>query len=91
MRPEPFAAVLAPGHTSPLLELQNTKKMYGTKNNRVPAQLGQSLDKRYKKIKKKTPAAIFEKPRAKTGCWELKQPTEHAPRTHRHQRGGQNT
>lgn len=67
MRPEPFAAVLAPGHTSPLLELQNTKKMYGTKNNRVPAQLGQSLDKRYKKIKKKPLLPFLKSPEQKQG------------------------
>ena len=46
----PFAAVLASGHS--LLEQQNTKKLYGTKNNCVHAQLGQILDKRYKKTKK---------------------------------------
>ena len=34
----PFAALLAPGHTS--LEQQNTEKLYRTKNNCVQAQLG---------------------------------------------------
>ena len=38
----PFAAELTPGH--PLLELQHARKLSGTKNNRVLAQLGQILD-----------------------------------------------
>ena len=35
-----------------LLEQQDTKKLYGTKNNCVHVQLGQILDKRYKRPKK---------------------------------------
>ena len=37
---------------SPLHELQNRKKLEGTKNNCVHVQLGQILIKRYKKTKK---------------------------------------
>ena len=49
------------------------------------AQLGQILDKRYKKTK--IPAATFEEPGAKAGCWEQKLGTGYAPYTQRH-RGG---
>ena len=81
----PFAAVL----DTPLLKQQNTKKLYGTKNNCVHAQLGQILDpKRYKRPK--NPTSTSEEPRAKTGCWEQKQGTEHAPGSQQHLRGGQN-
>ena len=45
----PFAAMLLPGHTSPLA--QNRKKLYGTKNNCMHVQLDQILDKRYKETK----------------------------------------
>ena len=49
----PFAAVLQCFHLgTPLLQQQNTKKLSGTKNNCVHAQLGQILDKRYKETKK---------------------------------------
>ena len=37
------------------------------------------------------PVATFEEPGAKTGCWEWKQGTAHAPCTHHRLRGGQNT
>ena len=37
---------------TPLLEQQNTKKLYGTKINYVHVQLGQILDKRFKETKK---------------------------------------
>ena len=43
----PFAAVLQCLHLDkPLLKQQNTKKLYGAKNNYVPVQLGQILDKK---------------------------------------------
>ena len=35
--------------------------------------------------------AWTEEPGAKTGCWERKQGTAHAPCTHHRLRGGQNT
>ena len=48
-----FAAVLQSLHLDTcLLELQNTKKLYGTINNCVPAQLGQILDPKDTKDKK---------------------------------------
>ena len=37
---------------TPLLEQQDTKKLFGTKNNCVHVQLGQILDKRDQKKKK---------------------------------------
>ena len=37
---------------SPLLQQQNTKKLYGTKNNCLPVQWGQILDNIYKKSEK---------------------------------------
>ena len=49
---------------TPLLEQQNTKKLYGAKNNHVHAQLRQILDKR---DQEKYPTATFEEPRAKAG------------------------
>ena len=43
----PFAAVRQSLHLdTPLLELQNTKKIYGTKNNCVDVQLEQILDQK---------------------------------------------
>ena len=43
----PFAAVQQSVHLdTPLLELQNTKKIYGTKNNCVDVQLEQILDQK---------------------------------------------
>ena len=48
----PFAAVLQCLHLdTPLLELRNTKKLYGTKNNSVHVQLGQILDQKIQKAK----------------------------------------
>ena len=86
----PFAAVLHNLHLDTLLlQQQNTKKLYGTKNNCMHAQLGQTLDKRYKETK--NPATTFEEPGAKAGGWEQKQGTAHAPCTQHHLRGGQTT
>ena len=49
----PFAAVLQCLHLDkPLLQQQNTKKLYGTKNNSVHAQLGQILRKKIQKDSK---------------------------------------
>ena len=59
--PRPFAAVLQSLHLDkPLLEQQNTKKLYGTKNNCLHAQLGQILDKTFKETK--NPTATSEGP-----------------------------
>lgn len=49
-----------------LLQQENTKKLHGTKNNHVPAQLGQILDPKYHKETNK-PTVTFEEPGAKTG------------------------
>ena len=50
---QPFAAVLQCLHLdTPLLEQQNTKKLYGTKNKCVHAQLGQILDPKDTETKK---------------------------------------
>ena len=68
---------------TPLLEQQNTKKLYGTKNNCLHAQLRQILDKKYKETKK-TQLPLLK-------SLEQKQGTEHAPCTQHHIRGGQNT
>ena len=56
---------------NPVLEQQNTKKLYGTRNNCVHGHLGQILDERYKKTKKDTkrPSATSEEPGAKPGYW----------------------
>ena len=71
---------------TPLLEQQNTQKLYGTKNNCVHVQLGRILDP--KDIKRpKNLTATFEEPGAKTGCWEQMWGTAHAPCTQHHQRG----
>ena len=49
----PFAGELEYLHLdTSLLEQQNTKKLYGTKNNCMHVQLGQIMDKRYKKTQK---------------------------------------
>ena len=86
----PFAEVLQCLHLdTPLLEQQNTKKLYGTKNNCVHAPVGQILDPKDTK-RPKNPTATFEEPRANTGCWEQKQGLEHAPCTQHHLRDGQN-
>ena len=65
-------------------EQQNTKKLSGTKNKCMHRGLEQILDKRYRETKK--PNCHFwrawNKNRVsgtKTGCWEQKQGTEHAP------------
>ena len=51
--PGPFAAVLQCLHLdTPLLEQQNTKKPYGTKNNCMNAQLGQIMDRKIQKTEK---------------------------------------
>ena len=61
----PFASVLQNLHLDkPLLERQNTKKLYWTKNNNLHAQLGQILDTKGTK-KPKSQTANFEKPGAK--------------------------
>ena len=55
---------------TPLLELQDTKKLYGTRNNCVHVQLGQILDQKIQRKKKTQPTAISEEPRAKIlGVW----------------------
>ena len=49
----PLAAVLQSLHLdTPLLKQQNTKKLYGTKNNCVHAQLGQMMDDKMQKDQK---------------------------------------
>ena len=53
--------------SKPLLQQQNTKKPHGTKNNCMPVQLGQILDKRHKKTK--TPYFHFWRTKSKT--WML--------------------
>ena len=53
---------------TPLLEQQNTKKRYRTKNNCGQAQWAQILDKRYKESKK--PNCTFEDLEAKAGDGE---------------------
>ena len=68
-----FAAVLQCLHLDkPLLKQQNTKTLSGTKNNCVHVQLGQIMDKRYKKTKKKTQLPLLK-------SWEQKPGTAHAP------------
>ena len=62
---EPLAAVLAPGHTSPLAT--KYKETVGTKSNCVRVQLGQMLDKRYKETKNST--ATLEELGAKGGYY----------------------
>ena len=63
---------------TPLLEQQNTKKLYGTENNSVHAQLGKILEPKDTK-RPKTPTATFEGSGTKTGGWEQKQGTAPAP------------
>ena len=79
----PFGAMFQSFHLdTPLLEQQNTKKLYGTTNNCMHAQWGfsNSGPKRYKryKKKKKKPAALKE-PGGKTWCWEQKQDIAQTP------------
>ena len=67
-----------------LLEQQNTKKLYGTKNNCTHAQLGQIMDKKIQKDKNKKPTATSEEPGAKAGYCAC--PLHTVPR-----KGGQTT
>ena len=60
-------AMLAPGHSSP--EQRNTQKLYGTKNNCEHAPLGQILDQKDKKRKKKS-NCHFSGARSKDGVLE---------------------
>ena len=62
---------------TPLLQEQNTKKLYGTKNNYGYAKLGQILDKR----DQNTQLPLLKSLEQKKGCWEQKQGTAHAPCT----------
>ena len=62
---------------TPLLQKQNTKKLYGTKNNYGYAKLGQILDKR----DQNTQLPLLKGLEHKTGCWEQKQGTARAPCT----------
>ena len=61
---------------APLLQQQNTKKLYGTKNNCACAlganSLEQILDAKGTK-RPKTSASTSEEPRTKTGLWGAKQ------------------
>ena len=70
-----------------LLQQQNTKKLHGTKNNHMHAQLGQILDPKDTETNK--PTVTFEEPGAKTGGQEQKQGPTHAPCTQPHPRGRQ--
>ena len=54
---------------TPLLELQNTKKLYGTKNNCAHVQLGQILDQKIQK-RQKEPSAISEELGPKPKVWQ---------------------
>ena len=69
----PFAAVLAPGHTS-APEPKNKKKLQGTKNNCACVQLGQIMDNNIRKTNPHPPApchcqtTTFEELGAKAGC-----------------------
>ena len=74
---------------TPLLQQQNIKKLPGTKNNCMHAQLQEILDKRYKETKKST--TTFEEPGVKTGCWEQNEGTMHALSTQYHITVGQKT
>ena len=82
----PFAAVLQCLQLdTPLLEQQNTSKLYRTKNNCVQAWLGQSMDPEDMK-RPKHPTTTFEEPGGKKiGCQEQKQGTTHALCTQHHQ------
>ena len=74
----PFAAVLAPGQTSP--QATDAKTLWGTKNNCVHVQLGQILDKKLQKDQKAQLPLL--------NSWERKQGTAHAPCTQHHRRVG---
>ena len=54
---------------TPLLELQNTKKLYGTKNNCAHVQLGQILEQKIQK-RQKEPSAISEELGPKPKVWQ---------------------
>ena len=87
----PFAAGLLCLHLdTPLLEQQDTKKLYGIKNNCRQVQLGQILHPKDTK-RPKIPTASFEEPEEQERCWEQKQGTVHAPCTQHHLSGGQTT
>ena len=83
----PFAVLQCSHLDTPLLKQQNTKKLYGTKNNCMHEQLGQIMGKKLQKTKK-TPTATFEETGAKDGGQEQKQGTVHAPCTQHHKKGG---
>ena len=86
----PFAALLQSLHLdTPLLELQNTKKLYGTKNNCVHAQWGQILDPKDTKGKKnktkqnKTQLPFLQRPEQKlvgSNSLVLRMPPSPTPR-----------
>ena len=79
---------------TPVLEQQNTEKLYGTENASLPI-WANSRPKRYKETKKTNyhffPTTTFEDPGAKTGGGEQKQGTAHAPCILHHLRSGQTT
>ena len=75
-----FAAELTPG--TALLELQHAKKLHGTKNNCLHAQLGQNLHQKLQKGPK-NPTAISEGLGAQSRYHEQKQGTSPAPCTQR--------
>ena len=77
---DPLLQCLPPG--KPLLQQQNTKKLYGTKNNCVHAQLGQILDKKIQKTKKLN--CHFWRAASNAGGREQKQGTSNASCTHHH-------
>ena len=83
--PRPFAAELQSLHLdTPLLEQQNRKKLYGTKNNCKHAHLGKIWTNAIKRPKEKKNQLPLLK------SLEQKQGTVHAPCTH-HLTGGQTT
>ena len=83
----PFAAGLQSLHLdTALLQIQNTKKLHGTKNNFVCAVQANSAPKDQERNKQTNPTAISEEAGAKTGRREQKQGTAHAPCT-QHRKG----
>ena len=63
----PFAAMLQSVYLdTPLLKLQNTKTLCGTKNNGMHAQLGKILHQKIHTQPHPHPPAIPEEPGAKT-------------------------
>ena len=93
LRPGTFAAVLQNLYLDiPLLKLQNTKKLYGTKTNWCMHSVGKFGPKDTKRQQQqKNPTAISEEPGAKIGCQEKKQGTAHAPCTQHHKGVDKNT